>query len=92
MGRLHSRPKFPAEQMEARKALLLHWFNNQEFLKRLSKVSVLNSFRNGPLEDIHAGASPSSKTGDYSDVKVVSPFGEIPWMELSRISQEEMPV
>jgi hypothetical protein len=82
--------KSPAEQKEARRTLLLHWFTNQEFLKRLSKLIVLNSFRNGPLEGIHAGTSPSSKTGDYSDVKIVSPFGEIPWTELSRISQEEM--
>ena len=35
---------------------------------------------------------PSSKTGDYSDVKVVSPFGEIPWKELSRLSDHEMKI
>jgi hypothetical protein len=28
--------------------------------------------------------------GDYSDVKVVSPHGEIPWKELSRLSDKEM--
>jgi hypothetical protein len=42
------------------------------------------------LEDIHAGIFPSSKTGDFSDVKVVTPYGEIPWTELSRISDPEM--
>jgi hypothetical protein len=42
------------------------------------------------LEDLHAGITPTSKTGDYSDVKVISPFGEIPWNEVSRISDEEM--
>jgi hypothetical protein len=90
MSSLHHRPKSLAEQKKARKESLVRWFTNEEFLKRLSKVIVLNSFRNGPLEDIHAGTRPSSKTGDYSDVKVVSPFGEIPWTKLSRISQEEM--
>jgi hypothetical protein len=34
-------------------------------------------FRNTELEDYHAGMFPSSKAGDYSDVKVVSPFGKI---------------
>ncbi len=42
------------------------------------------------LENIHAGISPSSKTGDFSDVKVVTPYGEIPWNKLSRISNKEM--
>jgi len=44
------------------------------------------------LEDFHAGISPSSESGDYSDVKVVSPFGEIPWEKLSRLSDDEMKV
>jgi hypothetical protein len=35
--------------------------------------------RNTGLEDLHAGVAPSSATGDYSDVKVVTPYGEIPW-------------
>jgi hypothetical protein len=47
-------------------------------------------FRNTKLEDFHSGKYPSSKTGDYSDVKVVFPFGEIPGKELSRLSDEEM--
>lgn len=46
--------------------------------------------RNTCLEDLHAGIVPDSATGDYSDVKVVTPFGEIPWNELSRISDAEM--
>ncbi len=33
---------------------------------------------------------PSSVTGDYTDVRVVSPYGEIPWARLSRISDAEM--
>ena len=46
--------------------------------------------RNSYLEDLHAGIFPSSKTGDYTDVKVVSPYGEIAWNRLGRISDEDM--
>jgi hypothetical protein len=46
--------------------------------------------RNSSLEDLRAGIFPSSKTGDYTDVKVVSPYGEIAWNRLGRISDEEM--
>lgn len=31
-----------------------------------------------------------SQTGDYSDVKVITPDREIPWNELSLINDEEM--
>jgi hypothetical protein len=54
--------------------------------KAITAICVRNTF----LEDLHAGTSPSSKTGDFSDVKVVTPHGEIPWRNLSRISDEEM--
>jgi ligand-binding SRPBCC domain-containing protein len=33
---------------------------------------------------------PSSQTGDYTDVLVQSPYGEIPWPRLSRLNGEEM--
>src|SRR5262249_52592487 len=56
----------------------------------LAKAIVALCVRNTFLEDLHAGTTPSSKTGDYSDVKVVTPYGEIPWNKLSRISDEEM--
>ena len=55
----------------------------------IGEVGVRNS---SVLEDLHAGTTPDSATGDYSDVKVVSPYGEIPWTALSRISDEEMKV
>jgi len=54
--------------------------------KAITAICVRNTF----LEDLHAGTSPSSKTGDYSDVKIVTPYGEIPWQNLSRISDEQM--
>ncbi len=58
--------------------------------ERLAKLIALNCVRNTFLENLHSGTTPDSKTGDFSDVKVVSPFGEIPWNNLSRISDEEM--
>ena len=58
--------------------------------KRLAKYMVLQCFRNSPLEDLHAGISPSSAAGDYSDVQVSSPYGTIPWPEVSRFNDDEM--
>ena len=56
----------------------------------LAKAIVLHCVRNTRLEDLHAGTYPDSATGDYTDVKVVSPYGEIPWNRVSRISDAEM--
>jgi len=56
----------------------------------LAKAIVMHCMRNTCLEDLHAGVYPDSATGDYTDVKVVSPYGEIPWNEASRISEAEM--
>ena len=58
--------------------------------KRLAKLLALQCFRNSALEHLHAGIAPSSKTGDYSDVVVRTPFGEIPWPQLSRFDDTEM--
>ena len=58
--------------------------------KRLAKQLVLQCFRNSRLEDLHAGISPDSAAGDFSDVKVNSPYGEIPWTEVSRLNDDEM--
>jgi hypothetical protein len=59
-------------------------------IEQLAKSLVETCVRNSRLEDLHAGTFPDSEAGDYSDVTVVSPFGEIPWTRLSRISDEEM--
>ena len=63
---------------------------NPEVRKRLVKYLALQCFRNTMLEDLHAGITPDSQTGDYTDVVVRSPYGEIPWPNLSRLSDEEM--
>jgi len=66
--------------------------SNEVVRKRLAKVMARECFRNTKLEDYHAGMFPSSKAGDYSDVKVVSPFGEIAWNNLSRLNDQEMKI
>ncbi|CAM6000159.1 unnamed protein product [Sphagnum balticum] len=71
---------------------------DKESAASLAKVVVLAGLRNTILENIHSGAWPVSKTGDFSDVKVVTPYGDIPWAEtgdpkvnkLGRITPEEM--
>lgn len=58
-----------------------------QFAKLLTAACV----RRGYLEKFHAGRTPITKTGDYSDVKVIDAEGrEIPWNEVSRIDQAEM--
>jgi hypothetical protein len=56
----------------------------------VATMLAFHCVRNSSLEDLHAGIFPSSQTGDYTDVKVVSPYGEIAWNRLARISDEEM--
>jgi hypothetical protein len=74
-----------------RKKMQDSFCRNPKVLERLAKRIVVDCFRNqGTLENIHAGIFPSSATGDFEDVKVVTPYGEIPWNRLSRISDEEM--
>ncbi len=61
-----------------------------EHYKEAAIALVQRCVRNTQLEDLHAGIFPASQSGDYDDVKVISPYGEIPWNGLSRISDEEM--
>jgi hypothetical protein len=63
---------------------------NEEIAKRLALGMAVLCVRNTCIEDVHAGITPNSQAGDYSDVKVVTPFGEIPWNRLSRITDDEM--
>jgi len=47
--------------------------------------------RNTKLEDLHAGITPVSRTGDYSDIVVIDAEGrEIPWTEVSHLDDETM--
>ena len=58
--------------------------------KRLAKSIALACVRHTSIEQLHAGKAVQSETGDYTDVRVIAPTGEIPWTEVSRISDEEM--
>ena len=58
--------------------------------KQLAKYLGLRCFRNSVLEDLHAGTCTDSASGDYSDVSVSSPYGDIPWPKLSRFNDDEM--
>lgn len=64
------------------------WPDDVKALFALALVETC--FRNTSLEDLHAGLAPESARGDFEDVKVVWPGGEIAWNRLSRISDEEM--
>lgn len=59
-------------------------------LQRFTLALVETCVRNSVLEDWHAGRDVISPAGDFSDVKIVSPAGEIPYLEASRISDPEM--
>jgi hypothetical protein len=61
-----------------------------EIAKQLALGMAVLCVRNTCIEDIHAGITPHSQAGDFSDAKVVTPDGEIPWNRLSRISDDEM--
>ena len=64
--------------------------NIEKELQDLALMLSVNCVRNTIIEEYHGGIYPSSKTGDYSDVKVVTPHGEIAWNDLARIRDEEM--
>ena len=59
--------------------------------KTFAKMVAAACVRRGQLEGLHAGITPISHTGDYSDVFVVDAEGRrIPWTDVSRIDQAEM--
>jgi hypothetical protein len=64
--------------------------NHPVIQQRLAKHLVHQCFRNSVLEDLHAGICPDSAAGDFSDVRVSSPYGDIPWPKLSRFNDDEM--
>lgn len=68
----------------------MNHINRNEYFKNLAHLLSVYCVRNTVIEEYHEGITPCSKTGDYTDVKVVTPHGEIPWDEVSRISDKEM--
>jgi len=81
---------YPEVNMDKRGDAIRVLIRDPVLQKRLSKYLVQRCFRNSVLDDLHAGIAPDSKAGDYSDVVVSTPFGEIPWSKLSRFDDEEM--
>ncbi|OJF90782.1 hypothetical protein AX761_23010 [Rhizobium sp. 58] len=68
---------------------------NKEAEKRiaakLAKTMAMLCVRNTHLETIHAGKTPVTRTGDWSDVTVVDADGNrIAWTEASHISDDQM--
>lgn len=58
---------------------------------KLAKILGLMCVRNTKLEDLHAGISPITNTGDYSDVTVIDATGrKIPWTEVSHFDDDAM--
>jgi hypothetical protein len=51
-------------------------FQNPALLKRLAKYTVQQCFRNTLIEEFHAGTVPNSKSVDFSDVVVKTPYDE----------------
>jgi hypothetical protein len=66
-------------------------FRPKKDQKEFAKIMAAACVRRGYLEKLHAGLTPVTRTGDYSDVKVIDAEGrEIPWNQVSRINQDEM--
>ena len=58
---------------------------------RLAKIMAMLCVRNTHIETIHAGRTPVTHTGDWSDVTVVDADGRrIPWTDVSHITDEDM--
>jgi hypothetical protein len=58
---------------------------------KLARIMAMLCVRNTHLEKIHAGRTPVTRTGDYTDVFVVDADGRrIPWTEVSHIDEDEM--
>ena len=65
--------------------------SSREDRQVLANAITVDCFRNTNIENIHAGITPISKTGDFSDIYVVDAEGsKIAWKDVSRISQKEM--
>jgi hypothetical protein len=62
----------------------------EEMAKILALAMSSLCVRNTSIETIHAGITPHSQAGDYSDTFVSTPAGSILWKDVSRITDAEM--
>jgi hypothetical protein len=66
-------------------------FSTKTAQSEFAKIMAAACVRRGYLETLHEGVTPVTRSGDYSDVKVIDAEGrEIPWNQVSRINQDEM--
>lgn len=97
ISRIRNEMQLTQRHMLVRKALLevagmvkISPQSSEYNLEDLALLLTIDCVRNTVIETYHGGISPSTETGDYSDVKVVTPYGEIPWQEVSRLNNDEM--
>ena len=64
--------------------------SNPKLRKRLAKYLAQPCFRNPTLEDLMPALLRTRRPGTIQTLVVRSPYGEIPWPRLSRLSVEEM--
>ena len=69
----------------------MHKEAEKRIAARLAKTMAMLCVRNTRLETIHAGKTPVTRTGDWSDVTVVVADGNrIPWTDVSHVSDDQM--
>ena len=69
----------------------MHKDDEKRVAANLARIMAMLCVRNTQLETLHAGLSPVTRTGDYSDVFVTDADGRrISWSEVSRIDENEM--
>ena len=74
-----------------RYCLAMNENDEERIAAHLAKTMAMMCVRNTMLEDIHAGLTPVTRTGDYSDVTVIDADGRrIPWPEVSHFSNDAM--
>ena len=65
--------------------------DEERIAAHLAKAMAMMCVRNTELEDIHAGLTPVTRTGDYSDVTVVDADGRrLPWPDVSHFDNDTM--
>jgi|GEM_PF-910109 len=78
-------------ELQSKRRIVSITMNHEKLQGDFSKIMTAACVRRGYLEKLHSGITPITKTGDYSDVKVIDAEGrEIPWNQVSRINQAEM--
>ena len=71
--------------------MLMNENDEERIAAHLAKAMAMMCVRNTELEDIHAGLTPVTRTGDYSDVTVVDADGRrIPWPDVSHFDNDTM--